>query len=119
MRPCSEPFSLHTGLYYTDKGEGWKYALPDQVKEPGLQKVWEKIQQFFTDSSEKPKDIPDLFDELMGPPFGVRAGLLPILFAAGLKAFPSVYSLRYKGGGYVSDILPSEIEQLCREPKTI
>ena len=108
---------FHTGLYYTDKGEAWKYALPDQVKEPGLQKVWSKIQQFFTDSSEKPKDIPDLFDKLMEPPFGVRAGLLPILFAAGLKAFPSVYSLRYKGGGYVSDILPSEIEQLCREPK--
>ena len=53
----------------------------------------------------------------MEPPFGVRAGLLPILFAAGLKAFPSVYSLHYKGGGYVSDILPTEIEQLCREPK--
>lgn len=106
-----------TGLYYTDKGEVWKYALPDQVKEPGLQKVWSKIQEFFTVSSEKPKDMRRFFDELMEPPFGVRAGLLPILFAAGLKAFPSVYSLRYKGGGYVSDILPSEIEQLCREPK--
>ena len=108
---------LHTGLYYTDKGEGWKYALPNQVEDPGLQKVWGKVQKFFTDSSEKPKDIPGFFDGLMKPPFGVRAGLLPILFAAGLKAFPSVYSLRYKGGGYVSDILPSEIEQLCREPK--
>ena len=106
-----------TGLYYTDKGEGWKYALPDQVKESGLQKVWSKIQEFFTVSSEKPKDMRRFFDELMEPPFGVRAGLLPILFAAGLKAFPSVYSLRYKGGGYVSDVLPSEIEQLCREPK--
>jgi hypothetical protein len=107
---------LHTGLYYPDKGEGWRYALPDQVKEPGLQKVWRKIQQFFTTPSEEPKDIPDLFDELMEPPFGIRAGLLPVLFAAGLKAFPSVYSLRYKGS-YVSDILPSEIEQLCREPE--
>ena len=108
---------FHTGLYYTDKGEGWKYALPDQVEDPGLQKVWSKIQEFFTTPSEKPKDLQGFFDELMEPPFGVRAGLLPILFAAGLKAFPSVYSLRYKGGGYVSDILPSEIEQLCREPK--
>lgn len=107
---------LHTGLYYTDKGEGWKYALPDEVKELGFQKVWSKIQQFFTDSSEEPKDIPDLFDKLMEPPFGIRAGLLPILFVAGLKAFPSVYSLRYKGS-YVSDILPSDIEQLCREPE--
>ena len=108
---------LHTGLYYTDKDDGWKYALPNQVKEPGLQKIWSKIQQFFTVPSEKPKNLQGFFDELMEPPFGVRAGLLPILFAAGLKAFPSVYSLRYKGGGYVSDILPTEIEQLCREPK--
>ena len=107
---------LHTGLYYTNKGEGWKYALPDQVKDPGLQKIWSKIQQFFTTPSEKSKDIRGFFDELMEPPFGVRAGLLPILFAAGLKAFPSVYSLRYKGS-YISDILPSVIEQLCREPK--
>lgn len=107
---------LHTGLYYTDKEEGWKYAFSGQVEDSGLQKVWSKIQQFFTDSSEKPKDIPNLFDELMEPPFGIRAGLLPIFFAAGLKAFPSVYSLRYKGN-YVSDILPSDIEQLCREPE--
>ena len=107
---------LHTGLY-TNKEDIWKYALPDQVKDLGLQKVWEKVQKFFTVPSEKFKDIPGFFDELMEPPYGVRAGLLPILFTAGLKAFPSVYSLRYKGGGYVSDILPSEIEQLCREPK--
>lgn len=107
---------LHTGLYYPDKGEGWRYALSGQVKDSGLQKVWRKIQQFFTDSSEEPKDIRGFFDELMEPPFGIRAGLLPILFAAGLKAFPCVYSLRYKGS-YVSDILPSEIEQLCREPE--
>ncbi len=107
---------LHTGLYYTDKGEGWKYALSGRVKDPGLQKVWEKIQELFTVSSEKPKNLQGFFDELMEPPFGVRAGLLPILFAAGLKAFPSVYSLRDKEG-YISDILPSKIEQLCREPE--
>ena len=105
-----------TGLY-TNKDEVCKYALPDQIKDLGLQKVWEKVQEFFTVSSEEPKNIRGFFDELMEPPFGVRAGLLPILFAAGLKAFPSVYSLRYKGGSYVSDILPSVIEQLCREPE--
>ena len=106
---------LRKGLY-TNKGGDWKYALPDQVEDSGLQKVWRKIQQFFTTPSEEPKDLQEFFDELMEPPFGIRAGLLPILFAAGLKAFPSVYSLRYKGS-YVSDILPSEIEQLCREPE--
>ena len=79
---------LHTGLYYANEGGDWKYALPDQVKDPGLKKVWKKIQEFFTIPSEKPKNIRDFFEELMEPPFGVRAGLLPIFFAAGLKAFP-------------------------------
>ena len=107
---------LHTGLYYSKGVDHWIYASPEQVVDPGLQKVWKKIQQFFTIPLEKPKDIRNLFDELMEPPFGVRAGLLPILFAAGLQAFPYAYALCY-GGNYVSDILPTVIEQLCREPE--
>ena len=116
-RPCSEPFSCIQVYITLIRVKVGNTLYPIRVKEPGLQKVWSKIQEFFTDSSEKPKDIRGFFDELMEPPFGIRAGLLPVLFAAGLKTFPSVYSLRYKGGGYVSDILPSEIEQLCREPE--
>ena len=56
-----------------------------------------------------------LLYKLMEPPFGVRAGLLPILFAAGLKAFPGARSVM-KDGVYVADILPSVVENLCREP---
>jgi hypothetical protein len=108
---------LHTGLYQQDEQDGrWGYALPRDIQDEGLRAVWTELYQFLTEPVKAPKELRPLFDKLMEPPFGVRAGLLPILFTAALKAFPSALSLT-KGGAYIPDILPSEIEQLCREPE--
>ena len=69
-----------------------------------------------TEPAEGPKDIRQFLADLMDPPFGLRDGVLPILFAAAMRAFPSAMSL-LRDGQYVSDILPSETEQRCREPE--
>jgi hypothetical protein len=107
---------LHTGLYRQDEGGRWGYAQPKAIKDPGLRRVWGKICEFLTAPSEEPKHLRKFFNELMEPPFGLRAGLLPILFCAGLRAFPSARTLT-KNGTYVTDILPSEVEELCRQPE--
>lgn len=107
---------LHTGLYRQDEDGRWGYAQPKAIKDPGLRRVWGKIGEFLTAPSKEPKHPSKFFDELMEPPFGLRTGLLPILFAAGLKAFPSARTLT-KNGTYVTDILPSEVEELCRQPE--
>lgn len=107
---------LHTGLYRKGRSGRWGYATPKAIEDPGLRAVWRRIQEFLTIPSHTPKEIAKFFDELIAPPHGIRSGLLPILFAAGLKAFPSAISLT-RGGDYVDDILPSEIEQLCRNPQ--
>ncbi len=105
---------LHTGLYRRDNGRWW-YADPEELEDPGLKLVWRKIRDFLTNPTAMPENPRPLLHTLMEPPYGVRRGLLPILLAAGLKAFPSALSLM-KDGIYVSDILPSVIESLCREP---
>jgi len=105
---------LKTGLY-RENGGRWGYADYEEIKDPGLQAVWEKLGQFFTVPSPEEKQPADLFSELTAPPFGIRAGLLPILFATALKAFPTAISIT-KEGEFLSDILPSNIEDLCRHP---
>ncbi len=105
---------LHTGLYRQDNGR-WRYASPEELDDPGLKRVWGEIRGFLTEPTSAPKNPRVLLHKLTEPPYGVRRGLLPILIAAGLKAFPSARSLM-KDGAYVSDILPSVIESLCREP---
>mgnify|MGYP006423778777 CR=1 FL=1 len=105
----------HTGLYRHD-GERTGFAAPHAIEDPGLRAVWENIRDFLTLPSESPKRPADLIKELQSPPIGLRAGVIPILIAAGFKAFPSAISLM-KGGEYITDILPSVIEDLCRKPE--
>jgi len=105
---------LNTGLYKNFAAERWGFTAPNDVQDKGLQAVWQILSDFFTvpGPSKNPKH---LFHELMKPPYGVRAGVIPILFAAGLKAFPSAISMT-RDGEYITDIVPSEIEQLSRQP---
>ena len=105
---------LHTGLYKNLDKNRWGYAPSNEIQELGLQKAWNKFFEFFTIPGN-PKKPGDLFLELTKPPIGLRAGVIPILFAAALKAFPSAISITFKGE-YLADIWPSDIEQLCKNP---
>jgi hypothetical protein len=108
---------LNTGLYREDKRSGaWNYASPRAVKSNnGLEHVWSHLQTFLTKPQEKPKDIAKFFRKLKSPPIGLRAGVIPILFAAGLKAFATAVSITRRGQ-YLNDILPTDIEDICRNP---
>ena len=108
---------LQTGLYRQNgKTETWEYAAPSAIKHnPGLKAVWTLFQKFMTEPDEKPKQIRPFFEKLLRPPIGLRAGLIPILFAAGLKAFANAVSIT-RNGEYLNDLLPTDIEDLCRNP---
>lgn len=107
---------VDTGLYYRgERSKLWTYAKPEQVNDPGLRAVWAIVEDFFTTPSEEGKSPEVLFETLSRPPYGLRAALFPILFAAGLKAFAYSTSL-LEDGEYVSDVLPSQIESLCKTP---
>ena len=107
---------LNTGLY-RPAGDSWTYASPVEIDEPALSEVWGEFKDLFTAPIEGTKDLAGFFEKLQAPPFGVRAGVLPILFAAGLKAFASGIALS-RQGEYITDILPSTIEALCRDPNS-
>lgn len=107
---------LRTGLYRRNpKTDAWEYAAPSAIrKNLGLKVVWAQLQTFFTEPSERPKTIRPFFDALMQPPYGVRKGVIPILFAAGLKAFANAVSIT-RNGEYLTDLLPTDIEDLCKD----
>jgi hypothetical protein len=105
----------NTGLYREGGGGRWGFAAPKSIKDPGLAAVWEEIRTFFTDPSDHPKSFTNLFNILQRPPFGVRAGVIPILLACAIRAFPVVGSMTCDGQ-YVMDIRPTVIEDLCKDP---
>jgi hypothetical protein len=107
---------LNTGLYRLQTDEAWRYAGVDEVSDPGLREVWKQLKDFVSTPAPESKPLKRFFTDLQAPPFGVREGLIPILFAAALKAFPAPVTLS-KQGEYVGDILPSTVEDLCRNPE--
>lgn len=107
--------ALDTGIYAHHRGH-WGFAKPSQLSDPGLSKVWALVEDFFRDPCPEGKSPQNLFEQLQAPPYGVRAGLFPILFALGLKAFAVSTSL-LRDGEYIADVLPSEIEALCKTPE--
>lgn len=105
-----------TGLYRKDSdSDRWSFISPKAVSEPGLRDVWKIVEDFFTESSSQGKSPSKLLEQLSLPPYGVRAGLFPVLVGAGLKAFAYTTSLS-RDGVYIPDVMPSDIELMCREP---
>jgi len=110
---------VHTELYRECADGTWQYSsgkTNSLFHDQGLKRVWEILRAFFSTPAEAPKRPIDLFHQLLAPPIGIRPGLFPILFTAGLKAFGKAITLK-KRGEYVLDILPSVIEDLCRSPQ--
>lgn len=106
-----------TGLYRpTDDGAGFRYAKPEELIDPNLQAVWAQFQDLVTKPTDEPKDLDAFFQQLIEPPIGLRRGVIPIFFAAALRAFQSTLAITDEKGKYLDDLVPSVIEDICNRP---
>ncbi|WP_155986845.1 hypothetical protein [Thioalkalivibrio sp. ALE12] len=106
-----------TGLYRPkDDGEGYRYAQPEELDDPNLEAVWRQFQVLVTEPTDSPKDLEAFFEQLTEPPIGLRRGVIPIFFAAALRAFQTTLAITNEKGEYVDDLLPSVIEDICNRP---
>jgi hypothetical protein len=104
-----------SGLYRLVGGT-WEWCPPGWVVDPGVREVWSILWRFFFEPAAEPKSVADLVERLCNPPIGLRMGVLPVLFAAGLRAFGSAVAIS-RDGAYLRDILPSDIEEICADPQ--
>jgi len=63
-----------------------------------------------------PYPVDELFRELAAPPYGVMPGVLPVLLAAFLLAYPDETSL-YREGVFIPEPTPADFEVLMRRPE--
>lgn len=108
----------NTSIYSQDRAGAWEYSGPEgnNIVDPGLKSVWQKITSFLTESSGEPKPLVGLLNELTRPPIGLRSGVMPILLAAGIKAHGGTTAIRRKGA-LVEDLLPTVIEDMVKYPE--
>ena len=79
-----------TGLHVEQKGGEWAFVEPESdgrkltrlVKESNIRPAWDRINEFLDSTEEDAKSFAELNQTLMSPPYGVKAGVLPILYIA-------------------------------------
>jgi hypothetical protein len=112
-RAMYEAVLHYTGLH-ADRDGTWGFGPPPRKSE--LAKVWSHIQRKLNGAVERPLGIDRIYDELVGPPFGMKVGAIPLLLAAALQHRADDVFL-YQEGSFQPVVEPAHIERLLKAPE--
>ena len=77
--------------------------------------AWDAVVEEFNRSKQRRVNIEEIFAKLMSPPFGVKAGTVPILFTAALLAFRDEIAI-YEHGTFKPLLTPEISERMVKNP---
>lgn len=104
-----------TGVHRREADGYWRFGPPPEDNSKRLRPVWDAMQQVFDTSTHSPRPLMDIYALLESPPFGVKAGLLPVLFMSCYLANAGEVAL-YEHGSYVPVADIAVFERLLRQP---
>jgi hypothetical protein len=103
------------GLHRQGEGGGWRIGSPPEGDPLRLRPAWDELERQLAIESPEPHPLPALFASIEGPPFGVKAGLTPLLFVALYAARAGEINL-YERGNYVPVPDIATFERLLARP---
>ena len=78
--------------------------------------VWKAIEFFLATCEVERRPIQELFTRLQEPPYGLKAGVLPIFLCAAVLHFDSEVAF-YEDGGFVPEVSIELFERLLKSPE--
>lgn len=114
-RAVYESVLQKSGIHRQDSDGTWNFYPPVENDSLHLRPTWEAMERFFDGSEGTARPVVELFDELEAPPYGVKAGLIPLLFMAAYIANKGDMAL-YEHGNYVPMPDIATFERLTRQP---
>lgn len=111
-------FSLlqETSIHREENGK-FGFFSPKSNADKGIQWVWKEIESFLQKTEKSRLTVATLFDLLQKPPYGLKQGILPILFSAILIYHDSELAL-YEQGSFVPKLTKPIFEKLCVNPES-
>lgn len=103
------------GLHRPNAQGAWEIGPPPPDDPLRLQPVWTAMEQFLAADAPEPHQLNALYARLEGPPYGVKAGLTPLLFMTLYAARAGEINL-YERGTYVPMPDMAVIERLLARP---
>jgi hypothetical protein len=101
------------GLHRCNDGEKWEFTEPDPDSSVGP--AWEALVGMLMDATASRLRVDEVYERLAAPPFGVRAGLAPVLMTVALLVYANDLAL-YEHGTFRPTIEGQVVERLLRNP---
>ncbi|MFN8503506.1 hypothetical protein [Kouleothrix sp.] len=114
-RAIYESVLRSTGIHRQEADGIWRFGLPPMTDPFHVIPVWNAIQQFIDATESQPQLVSELYKLIEAPPFGIKAGLLPLLVMAVYMANISEITW-YEHGNYVTMPDTAMFERLQRQP---
>lgn len=111
-RAMYEAVLFASGIHVYEGGS-WRFKAPRASGR--YLPVWEEIVRRFEAAKHSRMRVDDLLTVLGGPPYGVRAGLAPVLLTAALLTHAGDVAL-YEHGTFRPALTPEVFERLVRNP---
>lgn len=111
-------FLREAGMHVLQQSGEWKFVVPgsDNAKDRvNLLPAWEKIDRFLDSTDHEAKSFFDLNQELMAPPYGIKAGLLPILYIAVYAVYQDELAI-YEARRYKPYFTEEMVERFIKRP---
>lgn len=106
-----------TGLHHISDN-GWQFGLPSIFKDKyQIRPVWQAIEKQLNDTETDPLPVAELFARLAQPPFGIKAGVIPVLFLTAFLANKDELAL-FEDGNFVPFLTFEVYERLLKNPKS-
>ncbi|MYB90427.1 MAG: hypothetical protein F4019_04810 [Rhodothermaceae bacterium] len=96
--------------------ELWCFGQPDSTQHSGCVAIWKKVTDILLEARGRRVPVKQLYDLLRLPPYGVRAGLMPVFLFAIIKSAEDEIAL-YENGTFIPSIEFETIERFLKSPE--
>lgn len=105
----------HTGIHAQDDNENGAWGFFPPFEEAGVLTVWKEIERFCLESKNQQRSLDQLYQELSQPPYGVKAGVIPVLLASVLLYRVDDIGV-YRDGTFIPILGAEHFELLVKDP---
>ena len=112
-RGLYETLLRSTGLHRKASEGHWRFVPPDANGEARFASIWQATRGLFADSSSRVK-ASDILELWSAPPFGVKAGIQPVILAAFMLAHQANVAV-YKDGVFIPRLTDADIDEYLQD----
>ncbi|NCC60105.1 MAG: hypothetical protein EOM12_04025 [Verrucomicrobiae bacterium] len=108
---------LKNGGLHIQNGENWHLSIPTETADDPLQiqHIYRALDSHLQSTSDKCHSVSSLFSLMRNAPFGIRAGVAPILLAIYYTVHKKHIAF-YQNGSFLSEVTGPEFLRMTKKP---